>query len=210
MDTSIWIAVISAGGIVLAATVQWLSNRSTLKASEAREKAVRDEQAERLRLEYADRNIERARVEEQRIQEIQAALKETWRERRLEAHRDALAALDSARNEIAEYQRAWNLQHFGVQPEPFKSGSLAHVRSTAADVGLFCSSASADAFAVAQSRIQTFHAVASGEDFMKTLTNKDSIPTAEDQAQRAARIAKIGDAIAAYRQEAKMDLGTLD
>jgi hypothetical protein len=106
MPDAVLIAVISSGGVILVGLIQWMSNRTTVKAAQVREKELKEQQSETLRLEREERQKERdhslalAEREREHLREQDAELhrrtvRDQWRETRVEVYENALTALAS-------------------------------------------------------------------------------------------------------------------
>lgn len=210
MEIAVWIALISASGVVLAAGAQWLSNRNTLQAAQAREVAVREDQEQRLRLDYEERARERAHTTVLGEIAARAALSETWREHRLVAHRDALTALDKAFAELERFRSSWETEFLHGRSSLPPSELFDAVGAASADVGLFCSSASSNAFQIVTSKMNMYMHLVRLEDFISQNSSEPISPTPDMLQSRRKWIVDIGDALQEYRHEAKSDLGTLD
>ena len=103
MDTSIWIALISASGLITTSSIQWMSNRVTVKAAAAREvtlqeKSERERQLERdhaLALARQEREDELARTNAER----KIAVTDRWLDKRDSAYIAAITAANAVLSE---------------------------------------------------------------------------------------------------------------
>lgn len=137
MPDGVVIALISSCGVMLVGIIQWMSNRTTVKAAERREFGLKEQQAEQLRLEREERQKERDHALNLAAQERQHALtqaeaeykrvtRERWKDTRVKAYESTIAAT-SALGRLAGEMFAE--LHLNKDAEVFEAKNTAFVRS---------------------------------------------------------------------------------
>jgi hypothetical protein len=213
VETAIWIAVISAFGVIGSAFIQWRSNRATVQAAERREVAEREDKNKQLTEEREHQRLMAADADARALAlkqwEAQLALNETWRPKRVQAHQAALRAIDPYIEAIRNERFTFYMSR--VQKVPLKSSGVSlealrnAVESTTADVDTFGSETSS---ARLQELILRFRGVQAGFNF-KLLISTDRPVTEEELAALDSQIADVERAIGEYRKAAKADIGTV-
>ncbi|MGW9415167.1 hypothetical protein [Arthrobacter cupressi] len=212
METAIWIALISALGVTLSSFIQWRSNRATLKASERREVAEREDRNKQV---AADREHQRLmaaasdeRARDQLKWEAGKALADTWRPKRAKAHEEALRAIEV-------YRQAMNSEKFGfllssIRKEPLSGDGkqvgpiTKQLDAASSDVHTYGSENASNRFQEVRATLSTLQ----GVFMMKRLISNDTPVSADEMKRVEALMQKLDADIASYRKAAKADIGT--
>lgn len=202
MTEAVWIAIVSAGGIIVASLLQWLSNRNNNTASENR---LRDERQHALALAKAEKEHALQQMELER----KFALRDRWLEKR-EAAYEGTFALANPILELAGFMLA-EFMNKDVSALTDKNRQLTNaVNELMKDrprVEMYGSEASATEMATFVKAVLDL-----GAGWARVLErmNDGQEPSAEERDAVLAGQWQINAQLEAFRKVAKLDLGTMD
>lgn len=221
MPDGILIAIVSSCGVVAVGFIQWMSNRTTVKAAAQRESALKDQQVEQLRLEREERQKERdhalalaAQEREHLLRQAEAdhsrTTRDRWRETRVEVYESTLSATN-ALNRLAGEMFAE--LHLNKDAETFQDKNTAFVNclggitSTRARVDLYGSELFGNKLSAFT--MQAIYMSAQGSSVQAAIENGQSVSNevASTMSEYMKRLMSASDEL---KSVAKTDLGTIN
>lgn len=197
-------------GVALTVIGPYLTSRSLTQANERREVAVRaDNERQKVR-ELEENASVRAHEDARREVEAKAALTESWRERRTVAHRSALEAINNALDEIGAYGAGWDRPYLDTPPALPDEQRFAAVNKAAAEVELYCSATSSEAFARLRLLLTTYHLETKNLHLLRSADAPTFPRLSSGDDGRSPQRVELNQELAIYRSEARSDLGTLN